>query len=84
MPIPRPALFLAGKAFRRYRSLGGDRTAVLRDFSIGAHAVISQSALITRGYAPLSCLFSRDRPDRSELTGTSAHLPRCSASSMRP
>ncbi len=47
-PIPRPALFLAGKAFRRYREAGGGRTGVLADFFIGAHAVISDAALITR------------------------------------
>ena len=46
--IPRPALFLAGKALRRYRLAGGIRTGVLPDFFIGAHAVISDSALITR------------------------------------
>jgi hypothetical protein len=50
-PIPAPALFLAGKAFRRYRSAGGARTGVLPDFFLGAHAVISQSALITRDAA---------------------------------
>lgn len=47
-PIPRPALFLAGKAFRRYREADGGRTGVLADFFIGAHAVISDAALITR------------------------------------
>lgn len=46
--IPRRALFLAGKAFLRYRAGGGTRTGVLPDFFLGAHAVISQSALITR------------------------------------
>lgn len=46
--IPRPALFLAGKAFQRYRSVGGVRTGVLPDFFIGAHAVIADVALITR------------------------------------
>jgi predicted nucleic acid-binding protein len=50
-PIPRSALFLAGKAFRRYRSAGGSKTGVLPDFFLGAHAVISQSALITRDIA---------------------------------
>ncbi|HWE05519.1 MAG TPA: PIN domain-containing protein, partial [Rhizomicrobium sp.] len=35
--IPRPALFLAGKAFLRYRERGGMRTGVLSDFFIGAH-----------------------------------------------
>jgi predicted nucleic acid-binding protein len=46
--IPRPALFLAGKAFRRYREAGGSKTGVLPDFFIGAHAVIADAALITR------------------------------------
>ena len=50
-PIPRPALFLAGKAFQRYRTAGGRRTGVLPDFFLGAHAVISDSALITRDAA---------------------------------
>jgi hypothetical protein len=39
--IPRPALFLAGKAFQRYRSAGGRKTGVLPDFFVGAHAVIA-------------------------------------------
>ena len=51
VPIPRPALFLAGKAFRRYRSAGGRRTRVLPDFFLGAHAVVSNSLLITRDAA---------------------------------
>lgn len=46
--IPRPALFLAGKAFQRYRSSGGRKTGVLPDFFIGAHAVVADAALITR------------------------------------
>ena len=50
-PIPRPALFLAGKAFRRYRSAGGKRTGVLPDFFLGAHAVVSDCVLITRDAA---------------------------------
>jgi predicted nucleic acid-binding protein len=49
--MPRPALFLAGKAFQRYRSAGGRRTGVLPDFFIGAHAVIAEAALITRDAA---------------------------------
>lgn len=47
-PISRAALFLAGKAFQRYREAGGGRTGVLPDFFIGAHAVIADAALITR------------------------------------
>ena len=46
--IPRPALFLAGKAFIRYRRQGGTKTNVLRDFFIGAHAAVSGHAVLTR------------------------------------
>jgi len=49
--IPRPALFLAGKAFQRYRSAGSRKTGVLPDFIVGAHAVIADAALITRDAA---------------------------------
>lgn len=45
---PKPALFLAGKAYKRYRAAGGVRTGVLPDFFIGAHAAVSGLALITR------------------------------------
>ena len=47
-PMPRPALFLAGKAFQRYRSAGGTRTGVLPDFFIGAHAAVSGLTLLSR------------------------------------
>src|SRR5262245_40539114 len=46
--IPRPALFLAGKVFQRYRAQRGSRTGVLPDFFIGAHAAVSQLPLLTR------------------------------------
>ena len=46
--IPRPALFLAGKAFIRYRRQGGTKTNVLGDFFIGAHAAVSGLAVLTR------------------------------------
>ena len=46
--IPRAALFLAGKAFQRYRAAGGIRTGVLPDFFLGAHAEITDSLLLTR------------------------------------
>jgi predicted nucleic acid-binding protein len=45
---PRAALFLAGKAFRRYRVAGGARTGVLPDFFIGAHAAVEGWSLLTR------------------------------------
>jgi predicted nucleic acid-binding protein len=56
--IPRPALFLAGKAFRQYRLSGGVRTGVLPDFFIGAHAVIADCMLITREAARYRTYFS--------------------------
>ena len=46
--IPRDALFLAGKAYLRYRATGGGRTDVLSDFFIGAHAAVEQRPLLTR------------------------------------
>jgi predicted nucleic acid-binding protein len=48
LELPRPALFLAGKAFAQYRKSGGTRTGVLPDFFIGAHAAISGLPLLTR------------------------------------
>ena len=46
--IPREALFLAGKAFQRYKARGGTRTGVLPDFFIGAHATVLGIPLLTR------------------------------------
>lgn len=46
--IPRPALFLAGKAFVRYRRQGGSKNNVLGDFFIGAHAAVSGCPVLTR------------------------------------
>jgi predicted nucleic acid-binding protein len=45
---PTPALFLAGKAFQRYRRAGGPRHAILPDFFIGAHAQVERLAILTR------------------------------------
>lgn len=65
-PIPRPALFLAGKAFVRYREAGGNRTGVLPDFFIGAHAAVANLPLLTRdvrryrSYFPTVTLISPD------------------------
>jgi predicted nucleic acid-binding protein len=46
--IPRPALFLAGRAFLRYRQAGGRKNSVLSDFFIGAHAAVARCPLLTR------------------------------------
>lgn len=48
VPMPRAALFLAGKVFVRYRRAGGARTGVLPDFFIGAHAAVAEVPLLTR------------------------------------
>ena len=48
LDIPKPALFLAGKAFVQYRRGGGARTNVLADFFIGAHAAVSGLPVLTR------------------------------------
>jgi len=46
--IPRPALFLAAKAYAQYRRRGGSKTQVLPDFYIGAHAAVEGWPLLTR------------------------------------
>ncbi len=62
--IPKPALFLAGKAFVKYRRQGGTRTNVLADFFIGAHAAVAGLPVLTRdvrrlaGYFPTVALIS--------------------------
>jgi len=48
VPISRPALFMAGKAFQRYRAAGGSRIGVLPDFFLGAQALVQRADLITR------------------------------------
>ena len=47
-PIPREALFLAGKIFIKYKNAGGTKTSTLPDFFIGSHASILNVALLTR------------------------------------
>jgi predicted nucleic acid-binding protein len=46
--IPKEALFLAGKAFLRYKLRRGKRRFPLPDFFIGAHAAVMDLALLTR------------------------------------
>jgi hypothetical protein len=48
LDIPKPALFLAGKAFMQYRRGGRLKTNVLADFFIGAHAAVSGLPVLTR------------------------------------
>jgi predicted nucleic acid-binding protein len=46
--LPKPALFLAGKAYLQYRRRGGGKAQVLPDFFIGAHAAVEGWPLLTR------------------------------------
>ena len=46
--IPRPALFLAARAYVLYRRRGGSKGQVLPDFFIGAHAAVEGWPLLTR------------------------------------
>jgi len=60
--LPRPALFLAGRAFLKYRREGGSKSNVLPDFFIGAHAAVHGWNILTRdarryrGYFPTVAL----------------------------
>lgn len=47
-PLPWEAGFLAAKCFARYKKRGGQRTAPLPDFFIGAHAAVAGLTLLTR------------------------------------
>lgn len=48
LELPRPALFLAGKAYAKYKRQGGKANNVLADFFIGAHAAVLGCPLLTR------------------------------------
>ena len=56
--IPKPALFLAARAFVQYRRRGGLKAQVLPELCIGAHAAVLGWSLLTRdagrfkGYFP--------------------------------
>ncbi len=46
--MPKPALFLASRAFVKYRRDGGTKSNVLADFFIGAHAAVLSCGILTR------------------------------------
>ena len=56
--IPRPALFLADKAFIRYRRQGGKKNNVLADFFLGAHAAVAGYTVLTRDTQRYASYFS--------------------------
>jgi predicted nucleic acid-binding protein len=47
-PLDREAHFLASRAWRTYRKKGGQRTRILGDFLIGAHAQVQATRLLSR------------------------------------
>ena len=57
--VPRPALFLAGKAYLQYRRRGGAKAQVLPDFFIGAHAAVEGWPLLTRDAGRFRTYFPR-------------------------
>jgi len=56
-PIPKEALFLAGKSFLQYKKHKGSKTNVLPDFFIGAHAAVEGYQLISRDKGRFSTYF---------------------------
>jgi predicted nucleic acid-binding protein len=48
LDIPKEALFLAGKAFLKYKKKGGIKITPLPDFFIGAQAAVFSLDLLTR------------------------------------
>jgi len=46
--LPWDAAFLAGQAFKVYRSVAGAKTSPMPDFYIGAHALVGGLRLLTR------------------------------------
>lgn len=67
LPIPREALFLAGRVFLKYRQRKGAKSGVLPDFFVGAHAAVAGIPLLTRDpgryrtYFPALTLITPDK-----------------------
>jgi predicted nucleic acid-binding protein len=64
LPIKREALpwdaaFLAGQAFKVYRSAKGAKTSPMPDFYIGAHALVHGMRLLTRDAARYQSYFPK-------------------------
>ncbi len=57
IPIPKEALFLAGKAFFKYRRRKGNKVSPLPDFFIGAHAAVLKIPIITRDTSRIKTYF---------------------------
>ena len=61
LEIPRPALFLAARAYLGYRERRGPKMNVLSDFFIGAHASVLDCAIVTRDARRYRTYFPRVR-----------------------
>ena len=57
--LPWASAALAAGAFRLYRERGGNKTAPLPDFFIGAHAAVANLTVLTRDPAPYHSYFGR-------------------------
>jgi hypothetical protein len=57
LEIPKEALFLAGKAFLKYRRNKGTKSSPLPDFFNGAHAAVLNINLITRDVSRYATYF---------------------------
>jgi predicted nucleic acid-binding protein len=66
--VPKPALFLAGKAFVQYRRRGGQKSNVLADFFIGAHAAVARLPVLTRDAQRYQSYFPSVRLVTQEMT----------------
>ena len=56
-PLTREAHFLASRTWRTYRKQGGQRTRILVDFLIGAHAQTQATRLVSRDRGSYRKLF---------------------------
>ena len=81
LEIPRPALFLAGKAFVRYRRQGGTTANVLADFFVGAHAAYPVDTTYHRYKG--NCAHNASSFDRP-MTQPPTHPPREVPARTRP
>jgi predicted nucleic acid-binding protein len=60
-PLPWSCAALAAAAFGQYRKRGGVRRTPLPDFYLGAHAAVSNLAVLTRDLTPYRSHFPRLR-----------------------
>ncbi len=66
-PLPREALFLAGKVFLSYRRRGGAKASTLPDFFIGAQAAVQKLPLLTRDVKRYKTYLSDGRASKPGL-----------------